>query len=364
MFVYLIVIALVIGLSLTSARPRSAVAAGVAPYVGDRGPRRMGRASFGVLAAGAVLVAVAAFRWRVGVDYWQYELSYQDYTRLSWGDLDLLHEPGIRVIAKLCAAVNDDPATMFAVASILTVGLTVYTICRNAQSVPLALLLYILAGAWQGSFNGVRQYLACAIVFAGHKFIIERRLSPYVATVLVASLFHISALAMLLAYWIPRRRLRLAQAILLLVVAAIAVNSYAFIGQAVDAIKGTDAIASSEYFSEQVSPLRVMVAFAPSLLYLALTVKERLSPKENFYANMMFLYGVIMLSSAGSAYVARFGVYTGVFVPLAVPALINMEDRRVRTLITLIVVTCYAIFWYNDTASVAALSHYRSVFDR
>ena len=40
-------------------------------------------------------------------------------------------------------------------------------------------MLYIFIGAWHGSFNGMRQYLAAAILFSGHRFIKERKFKEY-----------------------------------------------------------------------------------------------------------------------------------------------------------------------------------------
>jgi hypothetical protein len=326
-------------------------------------PRRTAINHAFALLAAAVLIGFAAVRWRIGTDYRQYEHDYVDYVRTPGSEMGFFDEPGIRVIAKIAARVHDDPTTMFAIASVITVGLTVYTIYKNTSALPLALLLYVLAETWQGSFNGVRQYLACAVVFAGHRFIIDRRFWRYLLVVLVAMLFHISAAIMLLAYLIPRRQLRPIAVLALMLVAAFAVNFYAQLGDVIDAVKGSD-VSGGSYFAREVNPFRILLAFAPSVMYLLFTQRKNLSATGHFYANMMFINGVVFLAAAGSAYLARFGIYTSVFIALALPEMLNSRERSFRTVLILAVIALYGVFWYLDTSHVTSLNPYRSLFDR
>ena len=76
----------------------------------------------------------------------------------------------------------------------------------NQPLLPLSIALFVLLGTWQGSFNGVRQYLAAAIIFAGHSLILNRRFKLFLLVVLMAALFHISALVCLAFYFVPLQR--------------------------------------------------------------------------------------------------------------------------------------------------------------
>jgi hypothetical protein len=277
--------------------------------------------------------------------------------------MDPLEEPGLRIMAKLGSAFYDDPAVMFAAAAAVTVGLTTWTIYQSVSNFPLAICLYVLSASWQGSFNGVRQFLACAIVFAGHRFILERRFTSYLAVVLFAALFHISALVLVLLYWVPRRQLGAAAIVLLFGAALIAVNSYGYLGEVVGTIKEDD-IAASSYFLQEISPFRILLAFLPSMIYLCLTRRDLLAGPGHFYANIMYVHGLVMLAAVNSAYIARFAIYTGVYISVAIPALLNMRDRRDRALVGLAVLCVYGAFWFHETSTTSALSPFHWLWER
>ena len=341
--------------------PRSARAAG-----GDDGlPSRVLKDKAVAIIAGITLISIGALRWRVGTDYDTYMYSYPLYRDDSASDWSFLSEPGISVIAKLASRVNDDYAVMFAIASIITIGLCVWTIYRNSEQVPLSLLLFILVGAWQSTFNGLRQWLACAVIFAGHRYIIERRFWRFLAVVAVATLFHVSALVLVLAYFIPRHRLGLGGGILLVLAVLIAVQSYESFAQVAEALRDDlDDVANAAYFQEQVNPLRILSALGPLALYLTFTDRDRLSAPGQFYANMAIVHGAVMLASANSAYFARLGIYTTIFLVLAVPALLNMRDQRMRGLLTVVTLGLYCVTWYLDTSYSTYTSSFRWVFQR
>lgn len=317
------------------------------------------------LVAGLVLAAVGALRWRVGTDYPNYVDLYPAYSTERWQDYDLTGEPGIKVIALVARLIYDDYATMMALASIITIGLFVRTLYRHSPAFAFSLFLFAVTGPWLGSFNGVRQYLACAIVFAGHRYVIERRLVRYAAIVGVASLFHVSALVCLLFYLLPRRRLSLLTAMIVAVAATLATEAY---GRMLDVIvtfrSDSDFGGPNSYFTEELSPLRVLVAIAPLVLYAVVTDKRRLRPEDGFYVHMLLAHAAVMVAASGSAYIARFGAYTGVFLCLAIPRLLSTRSPQLRAVLVLGIVCLYAAFWYIETANLPELANFRWVFDR
>ncbi|MCW2782060.1 MAG: hypothetical protein JWR35_2509 [Marmoricola sp.] len=366
MHVYYIVIVLAVGAALLSQRSAASRDRGLG-YLGgdtvdDLGGKSLSRWIFAVL-AGLVLTFVAAFRWRVGTDYDTYALVYDRYKSVPWSDLRPLREPGINVIAKIGQFINDDYASMFAVAAVITVGLTVRTIYRNSTAFALSIALYILTSTWQGSFNGIRQYVACAILFAGHRYILERKFRKYLLVVLVASLFHISAIVMVLLYWVPRARLGIGRVVILLGLTVAAGAAYRYAGDIIDAIKQGDQSTGS-YFARHVSRLRIVAAFGPSVFYALFTRKDRLDEAGFFYANVLFVNAAILLASSGSAYLARFAIYTGVYSALAIPRLFNMEDRRFVALATVVTVAIFGVFWYFDTTSTPSLENFHWINQR
>lgn len=315
--------------------------------------------------AAATLIAVGMLRWRVGVDYDTYAQSYPIFRDTPWADLDALSEPGLRVLAKAAAAIQDDYATMFALVALITLGLFARTLYRYSHAFFLSLMLFVLTGAWQSSFNGMRQWLACAIVFAGHRFILERRFWPYAFVVGLGALVHLSALVLLLIYFVPLRRLGFGGGVLLVLGAVVAAQSYDLLAQGVEFLRSDiDGLARAGYFIEQVNPLRVLSGLGPVLLYLTFTDRARLSQRDQFYVNLAFVHAAITVAAFNSAYIMRFTLYTLPFLALAIPAMLNMENRTWRGLLVAVTMGLYAVVWYLDTTYSTYTASFRWVFDR
>ena len=327
---------------------------------------RKKQASFLAFLAGSVLAIVGALRWRVGTDYWTYELLIGEYASVPISQYGLLNEPGMKMLSRAGALITTDYALVLAAAAVITTGLAVRTMYRFSPYFGLSLVLFVLTGPWTTSFNAVRQYLACAIVFAGHSFIFERRFVPYAFVILAATLFHVSALPLILLYFVPRRRLTFVSAMTVLSCALLATFAYNYFGEVVTLFRGDLSIAQQggSYFTEQVSLLRILAALAPVLFYAFVTSKSTLTQQDHFYVYMLLLNAGVMVASMGSAYVARLAAYTGLFVCIALPRILRPESRVVRSLAILIMIPLYFAFWYIDTSQIPNLANFQWIFQR
>lgn len=309
--------------------------------------------------AALILVGVAALRWGVGTDFFGYIRNYDRYKTSFFEDLRSFNEPGIKGLALLVYHVRDDARVFVAVAAVITVGLMLWTITRYSTAIGMSFLLFVFVGSWHGSFNGVRQFLACAIILAGHRFIIDRRPVRFALVVALAASFHISALAIALLYFVPNRRLRV-RTVLLLAGAAVAL-SYASdaVLSLVEFVKDDDLTLTS-YVTTRINPLRIAVAIAPVLLYWTRGVRTE-TDGEWFYRNIAIVHAAVMIAGSWSAYLGRFGIYTTAFLPLIIPRLVDFPDRRLTAVVRTGAVLLYAAYWYIDVFDSAALNDFRFI---
>lgn len=319
--------------------------------------------SFFVFLIGLVLILIAGLRWKVGTDYLQYSRNYIMYSSIFWDSLRLTGEPGIKLISKVSSFIYDDYATMFLISSIVTIGLAVRTISKHSRALTFSILLYIFIGTWHGSFNGVRQYIAVSIIFSGHQYILEKNLKKYTLIVMLASFFHISALFAILFYFIPDEVFKFKHIIIFLIISITIMNSYSLIFDLVGFFKGKE-LTMIGYITREVNPLRVVVDFAPLLIYYFLTSKSKLESKENFYINLLFLNAFISLITSNSAHLARFKIYTNIFSVLGIPTLINFDNKYIRFLVKYMMLVLYALFWHFDVLKDPTLVNFQWIFNR
>lgn len=312
-----------------------------------------------VFGAASVLVLFAGLRYRVGTDYSGYVANYGMYKESFSEDFWSFNEPGIKALANVASWIRDEPSTLIFLASLMTVGGMLWTYARYSPAVTFSFVLFALAGPWIGSFNGVRQYLACAVLVLGHRFIFDRKPVRYALVILVASLFHASALLAFLLYLVPSSRLRPFGFVVVFVLSFVALGSSESVLGFVGDFKGDEV--TSAYATTAVSPLRIAVACAPLLLY---TMKPPAwaGKDEWFYRNLAVVHATVMLAASWSAYISRFGIYTSAFIPLFLVRLANFPDARTTSMVRTAIVLLYAVYWYLDVVPSDALNNYRTVF--
>lgn len=314
-----------------------------------------------VVVACALLAIMAGLRWRVGSDYGGYARNYSAYQDAFVADLRSFNEPGIKALAIVSSRVFDDYATFILLASLITVGLMLRTIVTHSPAVAFSVALFVLAGTWHGTFNGVRQYLACAIVLAGHRFVIDRKPVHFGLVVLAAGLFHLSALVAVALYFVPRRKMHWAGLLAIVGVSLAALYSSDAVLGIVESVKGEEL--TTVYVTAAINPLRIAVAVVPLALY---AVAERGDDRAGdwFYRNMAVVHASVMIAASWSAYLGRFGIYTAAFIPLILPRLVRFSNPTATFLARLGVLVLFGIYWFSDVAPSPALNDFRWVFDR
>lgn len=312
----------------------------------------------------ALLALVAGLRYNVGTDYYNYYKGYEVFKR---SPLELNDEPGIRLIARLAAIIYDDPATMMFLAAVITVVLMTVTIFRYSDCYWLSILLYIFLCSWHGCFNGVRQYLAASILFAGHGAIRERKLWKWAIIVFIASMFHVTAVVGILFYFYPRIKLSLKNAIITLMGVFVGINIYdkifSFIGFLKNDTFDFEGVGSG-YLLNSISPLRIAVAWIPVLFFFMF--KKFYNTKEekiNFYVNMSLLHAALMTMVMNSTYLGRIGIYTGIFNTLTWPILVKRVEPISRRVLIVCMLGLYAVYWSTE-AMGASLVNFQWIFQR
>lgn len=321
---------------------------------------------FFVFLTAAILICVAGLRYRTGTDYAQYDSNYSAYLKEWWNALIQYKEPGIGIISKVASLIYNDSSTMFFIASAITVGLSVITISKHSNMFAFSILLYILMGNWVGSFNGVRQYLASAIIFAGHRYIVERKFIKYLFVVLVAGAFHVSALVFVLLYFVPLKKLSFIKIASLFAGSILLLVSYGYIFSFVGILTDSniDVENLNAYAASSVKFLRIAVAFAPLFLYFILKKKSAMKNEEWFYINVIFVNAALMLAASQSAYLARVGIYTNIFLALSLPKLLNLQDKKMGLLIKFLITFLYSIYWYIEVSGGNTLNNFKWIFSQ
>ena len=184
----------------------------------NRRPRESGKYFFAFVAI--FLILVSSIRGNFTTDYDNYVLLYNNYAPKTFFELLSTRKPfdypeiGYLLFQSAVEKLTGNVLFVFFFASLIIVIPNVITISKEKELSLLAILLFVEIGQYYVSFNIMRQIMAASIVVAGSKFLYEKRLIPFTLLVVIASLFHTSALIMLPFYFFSHIKLKKAGMIL------------------------------------------------------------------------------------------------------------------------------------------------------
>lgn len=156
----------------------------------------------------------SAFRFDVGYDYGHYYRIILNEALQSYTNFELIP----RYIAEFSNYIGFTQL-FFIVTSYIIVSGVHCVLKKHSKDYFLSLLIFIsIPYFYFISFSIVRQYCAIAIVFYGIKYIFQRKFFSYVVAVILASMFHYSAIIAIVIYFLNRINLSRLTAVVLIVV--------------------------------------------------------------------------------------------------------------------------------------------------
>ena len=310
-----------------------------------------------------VCVCVSGFRYQVGADFSSYYNNYSYYVSDAI-DIRNNNEIGIRIIAKIASRFGSSPQIYIFLCSAVTVILFMIAIKKYTDFALLSFMLYIFLGMFIGSFNAVRQYLACSIIFLGIGVILDGKAIKWILCVIGAFLCHTSAVFILPLYWLVRIKNRKRFIVITLVIAVIAYFSYDNIFSLIDSIKGNvdRSVADRLYAQNSVNIFRVLVSWVPVLLcYFPVKIINTEDERDRILMNFAVVAAALQTVSMNSTYLARFCTYTTASNILVIPALMKYQTANNRKVLTILILLFYFIYWTSEAAG-AYVVHYQWCF--
>lgn len=311
-----------------------------------------------------VLIFVAGFRYHVGADYGAYYRGCENYSNSFFKHLISLNEPGIRLIAKIVTIFKGNGFVFIFLCSLITIVLCARVIYKNTNMLLPATLLYVFLGCWHGSFNGVRQYMAAAIVFSGLRFIKEQKFWKYALVVFIAFLFHSSAIVMIFAYFIAYNKISLRNIALLIGASLIILFSFTEVLEFTGFLLQEDLTDEGAYLTRSVNTLRILVAIAPAIFFLLVYQNKTITKEQRFWFNMLILNGIVMFATSNSAYLARMGIYTAPFSAIGIPELMKGSNIKQKKTVTAIILISFAMFWLYEIQKSSSLNDFTFIWQK
>lgn len=311
------------------------------------------------------LVFTAGLRYKVGTDYGAYYDGLNIFGSRLKEAVRYIDEPFLPILANLIKFYTNDGAYFIFICSLLTISLLLHHTYHHSDQFVFCTLLFVFTGNWHGSFNGVRQFLAAAMIFAGHRLILEKKFWKYAIVVFIAFCVHRSAIIMIVPYFLFRNKITLRNVTLLLLGTYILGRNYDSIFSFIGLLKDTNmSMTDIEYYSTTVNIFRVLVFCAPAVTVLIFFWRIEKTTEQTYYINALLANAAAMLATSNSAYLARLSIYTNVFTPLALAKLFVFRNRTLQFTLRVIVVVLYGLYWAYEISISSSLSDFQWIWER
>lgn len=301
-----------------------------------------------VILAAFSLVLISGLRNNIGDTYF-YMHAYM-VTDFNWEYVQNNKDWGFSVFQMALKNYTNDPQVMVFITAIVTNVLIVFTLYRYSRLLELSLYVYITSGMYLTSMNGIRQYLAAAIIFAATKYLLDGNWKKYTLVVLFASTFHQSALVLLPIYFLVRRKAWSAMTFLFIFGAVLIVLGFNQFSEVVFATIGDTQYGHYKDFHEGgANILRVAVEAAPlTLAYVGRDKLRELFPKSDYIVNMALIGAVFMLISTQNWIFARFSIYFGLYQLILISWVVKVFTEKDQKLIYYAIVVCYFVYFVYE----------------
>lgn len=268
------------------------------------------------------------------------------------------------IIQHYCRLRSDDPTLLIVLTAIISCVPAIFIIYKYSESYELGIYLFVTTSYYSFSMNGIRQYMAAGILLLATKYLLSENgkdFYKYLIFVMLAWLFHSSALIMIPLYFIARRRAWSWLMLLMLVGTTMLTLMFdLFLPTFLDVLEKTDysEYAHNEWFTSGAETgsniIRVAVLFVP--LILAYFQREHmyvLGRYGDVMINMSFINLLFYIISLYNWIFARFAIYTSVFSILLITWLVALAFRqRDRKVVYWSTIFLYAIYFYNVRYSI------------
>jgi len=311
------------------------------------------------IAAALCLILVSGLRSNIGdTPFYMHSYEITDFRVEAFVNQK---DIGFNIYQMLLKMISQDPQILIFVTALLTNALIVIVMYKYSRLFELSLFLYITSGCYIVSMNGIRQYLAAAILFAATKFLLDGNWKRYMAIVLFASIFHQSAFILIPLYFIVRKRAWTGITFTLLGLGVVFVFGFnQFSAALFSAIQDTQ---YGEYQSFQeggANVIRVLFYVAPLIVaYFGRDKLRVIYPKIDIFVNLSILGAIFMIISTQNWIFARMAIYFSLYQIVLVSWIVKAFRERDQKLIYLTLLIVYVIFFFYENV-IALGIQYRS----
>lgn len=305
------------------------------------------------------IILVSGLRNTIGDTYfYMHAYSVSDFT---WEYVRDNKDPGFSILQMILKNISDNPQILIFVTALITnllIGITLY---KHSRMIELSFYVYITAGMFTVSMNGIRQFLAASIIFIATKYLLNGDFKKYAFIVILASTVHQSALVLIPIYFIVRREAWTKVTFLLLALAIFIVMGFTqFSEMLFVSLENTQYGNYSTFEEGGANKIRVLVDSVPVIIaFLGREKLRKLWPKSDIIVNLAVINLIFMIVATQNWIFARFNIYFSLYNLILISWLICLFKENSRKFVYYSLLVCYLMYFYYEQV-ISLNIYYRS----
>ncbi|WP_391207675.1 EpsG family protein [Psychrobacillus sp. L4] len=300
-----------------------------------------------LILSSSIPTIIAGLRYNVGVDYGRYVNGYYQVVNEGIKEHIFDKEIGHMVLIKMSELIFNDPQGLFLFSALLTMFFLYLILNYHRYKIPFFLILILYYSKFYAvSLNVMRQSISMVIIVYSLKYIIEKNFKRYLFFVLLASMFHTTALIALPFYIVfdKGNNIKIYRKILiLLAVASIVI----FLPQLLSSFSNIQFFKYDAYATLKSANLSFSSYLTTIFLILILIIRRRDLLKYDKRVELytwLYIYGAIFsLASLHFEYAGRISRYFDILSILLIPYIVIIIKNKPIKYFVYFLVVVYAI---------------------
>lgn len=258
---------------------------------------------------------------------------------------------GFNLLSLILIQISSDPQTLLLGIAFITNLFNIIIFNKYKSYLELQVYMYITAGYYTVTMNGMRQCLAAALIFACTPLLIKGNFKIYCILVAIISMFHGSALMLIPMYFIVREEAWSKKMIMFMTVGIACVFFYQIVSPIFfKVLEATQYAEYSDYDGGGSSFMRVVVNAVPVILaYLKRKELKECWPESNVFVNISIINTLFVAFGMFNWIFNRFTLYLQLYNFVLVPFIIkNCLKGKEKRLVYFAFIVCYFIFFYYE----------------
>ncbi|MGI6725846.1 MAG: EpsG family protein [Christensenellales bacterium] len=287
----------------------------------------------------------------VGVDLVIYLPRFRLIGNTSWPFLFLGHsnsEPAYIILNKVISIFYQNDQFFLAVVSLIITLPVAYLYAKESEGAILTISIFLVFPLFEMFFSGLRQSIAIALAVPAYYFVKNKRPVYFVLTVILAYLFHNSALIMLMLY--PVYHVRVTR-LRLIIVVPIIILIYIFNSTIFDFLLGFLGGHRFEKYRTMSSTgaytMLILLALFAAFSFFIVDDKK-LCAETVGLRNILLFSTCLQIFAPLHPLAMRMNYYFLLFPPILIPMVINRSRRKYHqiAIIAKVVISLFFIFYF------------------